>query len=96
MEELDQCVVDTIGSDSGGLIDPDHPGFNDREYLKRREEIAAAANSYITQNFKINELFQNKRAVSKFAIENAKFAIENEKFTIENGKFVIVNAKFAI
>ena len=39
--DLDYCVTETIGGgDEGGLISKDHPGFNDLEYIRRREEIA--------------------------------------------------------
>jgi hypothetical protein len=34
-----------IGSGGGGLIDPDHPGFNDDKYKKRRSMIAANADA---------------------------------------------------
>jgi len=43
--ELDLCVVDTIGGDSG-LIDEDHPGFQDEDYKKRRQQIAEQAASF--------------------------------------------------
>lgn len=45
-KDLDRCVEETIGAGSGGLVNPDHPGFNDREYIRRREEIAEVANSF--------------------------------------------------
>ncbi|CAD7958761.1 unnamed protein product [Amoebophrya sp. A120] len=44
-KELDRCVIDTIGGDSG-LIDEDHPGFQDESYKKRRQDIAEQAASY--------------------------------------------------
>eukprot|EP00929_Paragymnodinium_shiwhaense_P118629 TRINITY_DN90542_c0_g1_i1.p1 TRINITY_DN90542_c0_g1~~TRINITY_DN90542_c0_g1_i1.p1 ORF type:complete len:504 (+),score=129.55 TRINITY_DN90542_c0_g1_i1:97-1608(+) len=46
LRELDDCVTEVIGAGDGGLVDPDHPGFNDAAYMKRREELAAIANSY--------------------------------------------------
>jgi len=45
-KDLDVCVQEVIGSDTGGLCAPDHPGFNDAAYLRRRTEIAEIANSY--------------------------------------------------
>lgn len=45
-KEIDQCVEEVIGSDTGGLVAPDHPGFNDAEYMRRRQELAEFANSY--------------------------------------------------
>ena len=52
IKELDKCVTDTIGSDGGGLVSPDHPGFNDAEYRKRRTYISDVANSF---NFNYGE-----------------------------------------
>lgn len=46
LKELDFCVGDISGGDGGGLVNQDHPGFNDKEYLKRRRAIADYANSY--------------------------------------------------
>lgn len=46
LKELDNCVTAIGGGDEGGLISPDHPGFNDKQYLKRRQEIADYANSF--------------------------------------------------
>lgn len=47
MKELDICVAECIeGGGSGGLVEPDHPGFNDREYQERRCKIAEIANAY--------------------------------------------------
>jgi len=46
IKELDQCVATIDGGETGGLIDPDHPGFNDPEYRKRREMITEIGNSY--------------------------------------------------
>ncbi len=47
LKELDHCVTETIdGGESGGLINPDHPGFNDPEYRKRRDYITEVANSF--------------------------------------------------
>ena len=46
LKDLDHCVDEIGGGEEGGLVSPDHPGFNDKEYLKRREEIAEQANSY--------------------------------------------------
>mmetsp|Transcript_170909 Transcript_170909/g.547764 ORF Transcript_170909/g.547764 Transcript_170909/m.547764 type:complete len:494 (-) Transcript_170909:175-1656(-) len=45
-KEIDLCVEDVIGAGAGGLVDQDHPGFNDKEYMKRREEITRIANGY--------------------------------------------------
>jgi len=45
-KELDYCVEEVIGSGTGGLLAPDHPGFHDEHYKKRREEIASIANSF--------------------------------------------------
>lgn len=45
-KDLDKCVEEVIGSGTGGLLAPDHPGFNDKVYQKRREEIAECANSW--------------------------------------------------
>lgn len=45
MKEVDFCVTETIdGGD--GLINDDHPGFNDEVYKKRRCEIAEIGNRY--------------------------------------------------
>lgn len=47
VQELGSCIKDVIESDeSGGLISEDHPGFNDATYIRRRHEIAEAANSF--------------------------------------------------
>eukprot|EP00929_Paragymnodinium_shiwhaense_P094224 TRINITY_DN54662_c0_g1_i1.p1 TRINITY_DN54662_c0_g1~~TRINITY_DN54662_c0_g1_i1.p1 ORF type:complete len:526 (+),score=31.52 TRINITY_DN54662_c0_g1_i1:66-1580(+) len=59
LNELEDCVCDTIGGNSsndtgesnednctGGLLSPDHPGFNDAEYIKRRKYLAEVSNSY--------------------------------------------------
>lgn len=45
-KDLDFCVEEVIGSGTGGLLADDHPGFNDKVYQNRREEIAEFANSY--------------------------------------------------
>jgi hypothetical protein len=45
IKDLDHCVKDMIGSGGDGLIDPDHPGFNDANYKKRRSMIAANADA---------------------------------------------------
>jgi len=45
-KEIDLCVEEVIGADSGGLLAPDHPGFHDEAYKKRRNELAELANSY--------------------------------------------------
>jgi len=44
-KELDECVED-IGANTGGLVDPGHPGFEDSVYKARREEIAKTANRF--------------------------------------------------
>lgn len=46
MQEIDRCVEETIGSECGGLVNEDHPGFSDPVYIKRRQEIADLATNY--------------------------------------------------
>jgi len=45
-KEVDLCVDEVISAESGGLLAPDHPGFQDEGYRLRREKIAEIANSY--------------------------------------------------
>jgi len=54
--DLDKIGKQTIGEGEGGIQEVDHPQFRDKEYIKRRDEIAAISMAYSMADEKMPHL----------------------------------------